>query len=582
MFAYSEAEHILNSSQSTSLPAFFAMLTIIPILIAISSAPMAVKASQELTVYRMQEYDFQSSTHGCRNSIMNLEARTPQLLSQSFARKCVIVKLMHLVENRDLLDELFSETVAGGLLILIPANLKQLTEEQEANLLLMEKTIISETVQIPVYFATETKELLQIYDEVEQSGYTKHENVSGSEKLFNAVVANGYQIVVSGSQAAAIPNTIISSLEGKLVAKGLEDQSPTIAITAYYDSSSSVPGLSFGGDSNGSGVVALLELSRILSKIYSNQKTHPPFNVVFLLSGGGKYSYLGTKKWIEDHLDNSESGVLSDLVFSICLEALADVEGTNSLYMHVSKPPKENTPAFNFFQQLQKVGKKYKVNVTMVHKKINLADENLAWEHERFSIRRLPAFTLSTLNSHKSLRRSSITDTYEKINTKKLTRNINLIAEAFSRQMFDVEEKVNSQILHSELAVSESFISSSLKFVTSIPRAQQLLLTTERASSYQLPTFLSTLQVMLKRYLKEVSVYHYKPDKREPEVVFYEPTVTKMNAYNIKPAIFDLFLSVVIVTYFGLLYVCLIVSYQLICNASQHFYCRTSITYNHL
>ena len=63
--------------------------------------------------------------------------------------------------------------------------------------------------------------------------------------------------------------------------------------------------LSFGGDSNGSGVVALLEIARLFSKLYMSSRSHAKYNLQFLLSGGGKFNYQGTKRWIEDQLDTA-------------------------------------------------------------------------------------------------------------------------------------------------------------------------------------------------------------------------------------------------------------------------------------
>lgn len=75
----------------------------------------------------------------------------------------------------------------------------------------------------------------------------------------------------------------------------------------------------------------------------------------------------------------------------LCLDSLAR---NSSLYLHVSKPPREASLGGMLLSAAQAASGG---SLQMVHKKINLADEVLAWEHERYSIRRLPAFTFSSL-----------------------------------------------------------------------------------------------------------------------------------------------------------------------------------------
>lgn len=51
-----------------------------------------------------------------------------------------------------------------------------------------------------------------------------------------------------------------------------------------------------GSDSNGSGIVALLEIARLFSLLYSNPKTRGGYNLLFGLTSGGPYNYNGTHK----------------------------------------------------------------------------------------------------------------------------------------------------------------------------------------------------------------------------------------------------------------------------------------------
>ena len=51
-----------------------------------------------------------------------------------------------------------------------------------------------------------------------------------------------------------------------------------------------------GSDSNGSGIVGLLEIARLFSLLYSNPKTRGRYNLLFGLTSGGPYNYNGTQK----------------------------------------------------------------------------------------------------------------------------------------------------------------------------------------------------------------------------------------------------------------------------------------------
>jgi Zn-dependent M28 family amino/carboxypeptidase len=83
-----------------------------------------------------------------------------------------------------------------------------------------------------------------------------------------------------------------------------DDSLPTVAIVAHYDASGAAPTLSFGADSNGSGVTILLELARIWGHLYRSSKSRPKFNMVFLLAGGGKINFLGTKRWLDEQRED--------------------------------------------------------------------------------------------------------------------------------------------------------------------------------------------------------------------------------------------------------------------------------------
>ncbi|XP_038210950.1 nicalin [Zerene cesonia] len=503
------------------------LLVVFPIFI-IMSPVNPVAASHEFSVYRMQQYDLHTVPHGCRSSSFNLEGRS--LTSWSTPRHCVVARL------QDVTIEQFIEirSKAGALVLLLPKNNTILTEDEKEHIHLLEAVMSQQEVNIPVYFAQWSPEFEYIIKDLQHSFITDEKSGTALEAMFNTVSSNGYQIVVSAPAPHKLESKPVS-LHGRLVGRSTSTQ--TIVIAAHYDASSLVPDLSFGADSNASGAVALLELARVFSRLYASPSMRGAPTLLFaLLSTGHSLNYFAAKKWLEEHLDTADSSLLQDVSLVLCLDSVS----LGGAALHVSRPPRAGGAAHSLQARLR---------VRALHKKINLADELLAWPHERFSIRRLAALTLSSLQSHKSQSRSSLLDTPSETAMQTLVENIKLTARALASHVYNITDETNDEdaaLYDDALNVDETSVSTWYKWLSSQPRSPHVLTT-------QTGGVTAALERALSRYMEVVSSTH-TVDKREPEFTLYGPTKAVLYVYSVKPAVFDLILTLAIVAYLSLVY----------------------------
>ncbi|XP_074416281.1 LOW QUALITY PROTEIN: nicalin-1 [Sinocyclocheilus rhinocerous] len=408
---------------------------------------------------------------------------------------------------------------------------------------------------MPVYVVPEDDQLLCMYEEVTQAAETKSASVlvRGENDSYPHTATLSFSVQRNSVWAIIKPVSQVDLLlHFKGVLPGAVEDPPTIVITAHYDSFGLAPWLAYGADSNGSGVTVLLELVRLFHHLYSDPRSQAPYHLLFSLTGGGKYNFLGTKRWLEENMDHAESSLLHDNVaFVLCLDSL----GTgDELFLHVSRPPKPGTPQYSFIQQLEQIisARFPWMRFGTVHKKINLQEATLAWEHERYGMKRIPGFTLSHIENPKSELRGSILDTMAQVDIRKLKRNTVIVAESLTRFMYNLSDKGSAkdmQVFKGSLDIQDSRLSALMTMITSVPRAVQLM---DREPEHTL--LISSLEQELKHYLRQVHRHTFHPDRRDPEITFFDQMKQPMMMYRVKPATFDLFLGGCIAGYLGIVY----------------------------
>lgn len=141
----------------------------------------------------------------------------------------------------------------------------------------------------------------------------------------------------------------------------------------------------------------------------------------------------------------------------INLEGLGVNEG-DYLFFHVSRLPKEGSFSHSLLSFLELASKLHPLehsitspSVEVVHKKINLNQYDLAWEHERFALYRLQTATISAWSSPVSYNlRNSVLDGgplresvgeshgyWGSVQPEVVARNAKVITEALARLIFD-------------------------------------------------------------------------------------------------------------------------------------------------
>ncbi|CAL5009231.1 unnamed protein product [Urochloa decumbens] len=500
-------------------------------------------AAAAVGVYRLIQYDLAGAPLGSRAAALNHHAAAfPLPPGADLSRSALVAPLLDLPLSF-LREYLAEKKHLGGLLILLPTKLGDKDDVDKGQvkgvLAEIEKLLVHKEVPYPVYFTFHDEDFDNLLADIRK--------IASSGQPASATTG-GYKLVVSSAEPRKVSSPTISNIQGwlpGLKGEGDTEQLPTIAIVANYDTFGAAPALSVGSDSNGSGVVALLEIARLFSRLYSNPRTRGKYNLLFGLTSGGPYNYNGTSKWLRSF----DQRVRESIDYAICLNSVGS--WSNDLWMHVSKPP-ENPYIKQIFEEFSDVSKEMGVSVGIKHKKINVSNPRVAWEHEQFSRFRVTALTLSEMSSPPEFLESSggLHDARESTDVDSVIRTVRLVSESLARHIYGLKGRnIDVFAENSSLAINPHYIESWLDLLSRTSRVAPFLQKND--------PFIAALKKELSDHTADV---HVQNDALDGMFTFYDATKATLNVYQVASVTFDLLFLLVLGSYLIVLFCFLVIT----------------------
>ncbi|KAK6247413.1 hypothetical protein QUC31_018978 [Theobroma cacao] len=524
------------------------MYSVIALVFILVACVELCDAAAVVDVYRLIQYDMSGSPFGSRLASLNHHAASLHFPPGADLSRTVLIIPLRELNITFVREYINQKKPLGGLLFLLPevfsfenGGNKQIHEKEKMKNVLaeLEQLLIHANIPYPVYFAFENDEIETVLADI------KKNDAIGQPAT---ATTGGYKLVIPTPEPKKVASPTITNIQGWLAglkADGEANQLPTIAIVASYDTFGVAPALSVGSDSNGSGIVALLEIARLFSLLYSNPKTRGRYNLLFGLTSGGPYNYNGTQKWLRSF----DQRLRESIDYAICLNSIGSWD--NELWIHVSKPP-ENAYIKQIFEGFSNVAEELDLKVGLKHKKINISNPRVAWEHEQFSRLRVTAATLSELSVAPDILEGTggLFDSRQFVNETAIIRGVKLVAESLARHIYGHQGK-NVQIFadDSSLAVNPAYVRSWLDLLSQTPRVAPFLSKND--------PFVTALKKELADHTDEVNVQH---ENLEGMFTFYDSTSARLNIYQVASVTFDLLLLLVLGSYLIVLFSFLVIT----------------------
>ncbi|KAL9643280.1 hypothetical protein ABK040_014736 [Willaertia magna] len=491
--------------------------------------------------YRLIQYDKGTQNYGSRITGLNSPITTCEIningnsstiemksAGLSAARSVVLLSLRKILENSDstnpkvifntYFNNLLNRDDVSGLLIVIPKileNNQKIIESFKS----IEKSLLLGKFEKPIYFIFENDDILPIVDIV---------NNQEEESNLLSYLKETYQVVTSEQEAKTIEPLSVVNLQTTL--SGKESQNPYIGIVAHYDTISVLPGLSNGVNGDGSGAIGLLEIARLFQTMYASPSTRGPFNLLFVLTGGSKLGFSGTKHWI-NHVD---SKLFSQLEFVLCLDTIT----SNQLYLHIAEKT-NNKNIINLYKHLIQTSKQLGIDLQFIEKKV---EREIAWEHELFAKKGIVSATLSSqlVPITSQLTKTSSLD-LKVVNSDSLKKNILFIAEGIARNIYNI----SSISIFDEKSVNEKFIELWLKVFTNEPRFTP--------NMNKDNTIVKSLKSTLQQLGSDVKTQDF--NLASSPYKFYGNSKVNLSIYQVKPISFDILLLFGVLAYLFILHI---------------------------